>query len=87
MVTGKMVVLDRGDLATAMRASMAVPGAFAPVVWNRYVLADGGQVRNIPIDVARQACAEVVIVVNLVEPRRPPTNWFRRRRWSRAAWK
>ena len=72
MVTGKMVVLDRGDLATAMRASMAVPGAFAPVVWNRYVLADGGQVRNIPIDVARQACAEVVIVVNLVEPETPP---------------
>ena len=32
MVTGKMVVLDKGDLATAMRASMAIPGAFAPVI-------------------------------------------------------
>jgi NTE family protein len=72
MVTGKMVVLDHGDLAMAMRASMAIPGAFAPVVWDRYILADGGQVRNIPVDVARQTCADVVIVVNLVEPETPP---------------
>jgi NTE family protein len=72
MVTGRMVVLDHGDLALAMRASMAIPGAFAPVVWDKYILADGGQVRNIPVDVAREACAEVVIVVNLVEPETPP---------------
>jgi len=72
MVTGRMVVLDRGDLATAMRASMAIPGMFAPVVWDRYVLADGGQVRNIPVDVAREACADVVIVVNPVEPEASP---------------
>jgi NTE family protein len=72
MVTGKMVVLDHGDLAMAMRASMAIPGAFAPVVWDKYILADGGQVRNIPVDVARETCAEVVIVVNLVEPETPP---------------
>ncbi len=72
MVTGRMVVLDHGDLATAMRASMAIPGVFAPVVWDRYVLADGGQVRNIPVDVARQACADVVIVVNPVEPEVAP---------------
>ena len=68
MITGKMVVLDRGDLATAMRASMAIPGAFAPVVTDQYILADGGMVRNIPVDVARNLCADVVIVVNLVEP-------------------
>jgi NTE family protein len=72
MVTGTMVVLDHGDLATAMRASMSIPGAFAPVVLDRYILADGGQVRNIPVDVAREMCAEVVIVVNLVEPETPP---------------
>jgi NTE family protein len=68
MVTGKMVVMDHGDLATAMRASMAIPGAFAPVVTEGMVLADGGLVRNIPVDVARNLCADVVIVVNLVEP-------------------
>ena len=67
MLTGKMVVLKDGDLATAMRASMAIPGAFAPVVTDQYVLSDGGMVRNIPVDVARNLCADVVIVVNLVE--------------------
>jgi NTE family protein len=67
MISGGMVVLDSGDLATAMRASMAIPGAFAPVETDQYVLSDGGMVRNIPVDVARKLCADVVIVVNLVE--------------------
>jgi len=71
MLTGDMVVLDHGDIATAMRASMAIPGAFSPVVLDPYILSDGGMVRNIPVDVARNTCADVVIVVNLVEP--PPT--------------
>jgi NTE family protein len=68
MLTGDMVVLDHGDIATAMRASMAIPGAFSPVVLDPWILSDGGMVRNIPIDVARATCADVVIVVNLVEP-------------------
>src|SRR5712671_4647536 len=68
MVSGRMVILDHGDLATAMRASMAIPGAFAPVVIDDKILSDGGLVRNIPIDIARNLCADVVIVVNLVEP-------------------
>ncbi len=72
MVSGKMVVLDNGDLATAMRASMAIPGAFAPVVIDNMILSDGGLVRNIPIDIARNLCADVVIVVNLVEPQADP---------------
>ena len=71
MMSGDMVVLDHGDIAIAMRASMAIPGAFSPVVLDPYILSDGGMVRNIPIDVARNTCADVVIVVNLVEP--PPT--------------
>lgn len=68
MITGQMVVLGSGDLATAMRASMAIPGAFAPVVTDQHILSDGGLVRNIPVDVARDLCADVVIVVDLVEP-------------------
>ena len=67
MVTANMVVLKDGDLATAMRASMAIPGAFSPVPVGDMVLSDGGMVRNIPVDVAREMCADVVIVVNLVE--------------------
>jgi NTE family protein len=68
MLSGTMVVLDHGDIATAMRASMAVPGAFSPVRTEQYVLSDGGMVRNIPVDVARNLCADVVIVVNLLKP-------------------
>jgi NTE family protein len=68
MLTGNMVVLDRGDIATAMRASMAIPGAFAPVVTDQYVLADGFMVRNLPIDVTRQLCGDIVIAVNLAKP-------------------
>jgi NTE family protein len=67
MLSGNMVVLDRGDIATAMRASMAIPGAFAPVVTDQYVLSDGFIVRNLPVDVARSTCADVVIAVNLVK--------------------
>src|SRR5580765_5197086 len=67
MLTGNMVVLDHGDIATAMRASMAIPGAFAPVITDQYVLSDGYVVRNLPIDVARKLCGDVVIAVNLTK--------------------
>lgn len=67
---GEMVVLSSGNLAQAMRASMAVPGMFAPVVVGDRVLADGGMMRNLPVDVARELCADVVIAVLLEAP--PP---------------
>jgi NTE family protein len=65
---GGMVVMDRGDLATAIRASMSVPGAFAPVERDGRLLVDGGLVRNLPIDVARALGADAVIAVNLGSP-------------------
>ncbi|HET6564958.1 MAG TPA: patatin-like phospholipase family protein [Xanthomonadales bacterium] len=68
MVSGDMVVLGSGDLSVAMRASMAVPGAFSPVIMGDQVLSDGGMVRNVPIDIARELCADVVIAVWLVSP-------------------
>jgi NTE family protein len=68
MVAGDMTVLDGGDLASAMRASMAIPGAFAPVVDGERVLADGGLMRNLPVDVVRELCADVVIAVWLTTP-------------------
>ncbi|MCC7257999.1 MAG: patatin-like phospholipase family protein [Gammaproteobacteria bacterium] len=70
MLAGEMVVLDRGDLSVAMRASMAVPGAFSPVVVEGKVLSDGGMMRNLPVDIARGLCADVVIAVWLASP--PP---------------
>ena len=66
--TGAMRVFDEGDLARVMRASMSVPGAFAPVQIEGQLYVDGGLVRNLPVDVARAACADVVIAVNLGTP-------------------
>jgi NTE family protein len=70
--SGEMVVLDRGDLVTAMRASMAVPGAFSPVELDGRLLVDGGLVRNLPVDAARAMGADVIIAVNL-----PSAPWSR----------
>lgn len=71
VVTGKMTVLQSGDLATAMRASMSVPGAIAPVQLDGKMLVDGGLTRNLPVDVAREMGADVVIAVNLGTPLMP----------------
>jgi NTE family protein len=60
--TGDKVVLDRGDLADAMRASMSVPAVFAPQRLNGKLLVDGGMADNVPIDVARDMGADIVIV-------------------------
>jgi len=65
---GQMVVFDRGLLPTAMRASMAVPGLIAPLKLGDRLLIDGGLVRNLPIDVAREMGADVIIAVNLGTP-------------------
>ena len=63
--TGTLVVLTNGNLATAMRASMAVPGAFTPVVIDGRLLIDGGIVDNLPVDVARGMGADIVIAVDV----------------------
>jgi len=66
--TGKIVVLERGGIARAMRASMSVPGIFAPVEIDNRALLDGGLVRNLPVDVVRAMGADIVIAVNLGTP-------------------
>ena len=68
MVSGDMVVMSSGDLSVAMRASMAMPGVFAPVMDGDRVLSDGGQLMNLPVDVARDLCADVIIAVWLSTP-------------------
>ncbi len=65
IVTGHMVVIADGDLSMAMRASMAVPGIFAPVQKGNALLVDGGLVRNLPVDVAKDMGADVVIAVDV----------------------
>ena len=62
---GQMAVFSRGPLPVAMRASMSVPGLFAPMEWDDHLYVDGGLVRNLPIDVARDLGVDVIIAVNL----------------------
>ncbi|WP_407353910.1 patatin-like phospholipase family protein [Luteimonas sp. R10] len=63
--TGEGVVFDRGDLALAVRATMSVPGIFAPVDHQQRLLVDGGVVENVPISVARSMGATRVIAVDV----------------------
>ena len=65
MEKGEPVVLGSGSLARAMRATMSLPTAFAPIVIDGRLLADGGILNNVPVDVARAQGADVVIAVNV----------------------
>jgi NTE family protein len=62
---GTAKVFRRGDLVKAMRASMSVPGAIAPVEIGNSLYVDGGLLQNLPVAAAREACADVVIAVNV----------------------
>ena len=64
---GHRVVLDTGPVAPAVRASSAIPGVFEPVRHQGKLLVDGGLVDNIPIDVAREKGADLVIAVDISE--------------------
>jgi len=68
MVTGKEVIFDHGKLYQAMRASMSVPGMFAPMELDGRILGDGGLVNNLPVDVVRAMGADIVIAVNIGTP-------------------
>lgn len=68
------VVLDRGNLPLAIRASMAIPGAFKPVRIDDMVLLDGGLINNLPIDVVREMGADIVIAIDLTQHKRESWN-------------
>ncbi len=65
LVSGKEVVFEQGSLALALRSTMSIPGAFAPVVDKDRVLVDGGLLNNLPTDVVKQMGADIVIAVHL----------------------
>ncbi len=67
--TGEKVVFRRGELSTAMRASMSVPALLSPVPYQGRYLVDGGLVDNLPIDEVMAACKpDVVIAVDVGTP-------------------
>ncbi|PKN87770.1 MAG: hypothetical protein CVU51_05125 [Deltaproteobacteria bacterium HGW-Deltaproteobacteria-1] len=63
--TGEAVILGKGELVKAIRASMSIPALFAPVEIDGKMLVDGGIANNMPIDIARQMGADIVIAVDI----------------------
>jgi NTE family protein len=65
LVSGQPYVFHNGPLSDAMRATMSIPGVFAPVREGDKIFVDGGLVDNLPTDVVRKMGADVVIAVHL----------------------
>jgi len=68
IVTGEAVELRQGDLVEAMRASMAIPSAFTPIEIDNHWLTDGGLVRNLPAQDAKEMGADIIIAVDVADP-------------------
>lgn len=66
--TGEQVVIGNGNLSEAIRASMSIPGVYAPVRWDGRLLVDGGVANNLPVTVAREMGADIVIAVDITDP-------------------
>src|SRR5258708_8034141 len=65
LISGKAYVFQSGSLSDAMRATISIPGVFAPVRQGDKIFVDGGLVDNLPTDVVRKMGADVVIAVHL----------------------
>src|SRR6202042_3205720 len=61
IISGQPHVFKDGSLPQALRATMAIPGVFAPVHHEDLIFSDGAAVDNLPVDVARAMGAQVVI--------------------------
>ena len=62
---GERVVITDGDVATAVRASIAIPGIFVPEKWNGRLLVDGGVIDRVPVSVVKQMGADITIAVDV----------------------
>jgi NTE family protein len=65
LISGKAYVFQDGSLSDALRATISIPGLFAPVRRGDKIFVDGGIVDNLPTDVVRKMGADVVIAVHL----------------------
>lgn len=61
LLTGEAVVLTKGNLARAVRASMAIPGYFSPTKYDGRYLIDGGVVNNYPAEQVKAMGADIII--------------------------
>lgn len=65
LVKGERVVFDKGDVISAVRASISIPGVFTPKEYNGMILADGAIIERMPIDVVKEMGADIVIGVDV----------------------
>lgn len=63
--TGEVVILNKGEMAQAIRASISIPLVFKPVEIDGKTLADGGLSAPVPVEIVRAMGADIVIAVNL----------------------
>lgn len=70
MVSGKAKIWHSGKMNDAMRSTMSIPGIFAPVRVDGMVLVDGGLRDNYPTSLAREMGADIIIGVDLSQPKR-----------------
>ena len=66
------VVISKGSVSKAMRASMSIPGIFKPVKLDDRLLVDGGMLNNLPVDVCRKMGADIVIAIDLQQNEQKP---------------
>lgn len=70
LISGKQVVFRSGNLSEALRASISIPLLFHPLKLDSMELTDGGLLSNIPVDVAKEFNADIIIAVNTTSPLR-----------------
>jgi NTE family protein len=68
LINGEQVVFSQGSLPIALRATMSLPAIFSPLEAEDMVLADGGMLNNLPVDVVKGMGAELTLAVALVDP-------------------
>ena len=68
IISGKEVIIKEGSLANALRASLSIPTIFAPVEWGDALLVDGGVVNNLPVDIAKEMGADIVLAIDVSSP-------------------
>src|ERR1700761_1059193 len=73
LVSGSPHVFRSGPLALALRSTMSLPGIFTPVRSGDHIYADGGLLNNIPIDVAKEMGADIVLGIHLETAKISPT--------------
>ncbi|MGO0061792.1 patatin-like phospholipase family protein [Brevibacillus fluminis] len=64
---GERVVFTKGPIDQAVRASISIPGIFVPEKVNGRLLVDGGVIDRVPITVARELGADIVIAVDVAQ--------------------